>query len=156
MFVVPNPNSPMFFTLCRRKPRTKSVFDRVSSRRHSSVDSSRSYDNQQESVRISNNNQDICTNHLGLTDSTLQLYNNVIMSSNGQDDSTVSFNGDIDDDDSDEYAYFISYCRFFFFPSFLLSAFSLYNISSFLFCLDASSLSCSSFIDFYLSGEKHE
>ncbi len=42
-----------------------------------------------------------------------------------------------------------------------LSSFSLYNISSFLFCLDASSSSsssssCSSFIDFYLSGEKHE
>jgi hypothetical protein len=35
----------------------------------------------------------------------------------------------------------------------------LYNISSFLFCLDASSsssFSCSSFIDFDLLGEKHE
>jgi hypothetical protein len=109
---------------------------------------------------ISNNNkQDIRQNHLDLTDSTLRQYTDMIISSNGEDDSTVSFNGDIDDDDdSDEYAYFI--VHYFFFFSFFLR-FSLYNISSFLFCLDASSSSsslsfCSSFIDFYLSGKKHE
>ncbi|UJR23120.1 hypothetical protein I4U23_026141 [Adineta vaga] len=72
----------------RRVPRKKSVFDRTSSRRYSSVDS--------------NGQQDINPNHLDITDSILRQYNDVINSSNGQDDSTVSFNDDIDDDDDDD------------------------------------------------------
>ncbi|CAF3773395.1 unnamed protein product [Rotaria socialis] len=88
----------------RRTPRTKSLFERMSSRRVSSVDSNCSYDNQEEPTIIYNtNDQEISQIHLDLTDSTLPQYNDVIMSSNEQDDSTVSFNGDIDDDgDSDE------------------------------------------------------
>ncbi|CAF1562698.1 unnamed protein product, partial [Adineta ricciae] len=86
-----------------RTPRTKSLFERMSSRRVSSVDSNCSYDNQEEPTIIYNtNDQEISQIHLDLTDSTLPQYNDVIMSSNEQDDSTVSFNGDIDDDgDSD-------------------------------------------------------
>ncbi|CAF1974790.1 unnamed protein product [Rotaria magnacalcarata] len=88
----------------RRTPRTKSLFERMSSRRVSSVDSNCSYDNQQEPTIISNtDDQEFSQIHLDLTDSALPQYNDVIMSSNEQDDSTVSFNGDIDDDgDSDE------------------------------------------------------
>jgi hypothetical protein len=140
----------MLIVLYRRAPRTKSIHERTS-HRYSLVDSTCSHDNQQELLTISNNKQDIYQNHLDLTDSILRQYNDVIISSNGQDDSTVSFSDDIDDDDSDEYAYFIL-CRPPFFL-FLPSSFSLYNISSFLFCLDAS---CSSFIDLYHLGEKHE
>lgn len=86
----------------RRAPRKKSLFDRTSSRRYSSVDS--------------NGQQVINPNDLDLTDSILRQHNDVINLSNGQDDSTVSFNDDIDDDDddddSDEYGYFILYCLF--------------------------------------------
>ena len=82
----------------RRAPRKKSVFDRTSSRRYSSVDS--------------NGQQVINPNDLDLTDSILRQHNDVINLLNGQDDSTVSFNDDDDDDDSDEYGYFILYCLF--------------------------------------------
>lgn len=113
----------MLIVLNRRTPRTKSVFDRTS-RRYSYIETNCSHDNQEEPITISNTNQDIDQNHLDLTDSTLRQYNDVIISSNGQDDSTVSYSDDIDDDDdSDEYAYFILfYIKFFFFalPSFLL------------------------------------
>ncbi len=117
-----NQMSPMLIVLTRRAPRTKSIFDRTS-HRYSSVDSNCSHDNQQSS----NNKQDMDQNHLDFTDSTLRQSNDVSISSNGQDDSTVSYSDDIDDDDdnSDEYAYFILHCLFslFFFlllPSFLL------------------------------------
>jgi hypothetical protein len=114
----------MLIVLNRRVPRKKSVFDRTS-HRYSTVDSTCSHDNQQESITISNNKEDIYQNDLDLTDSTLRQYNDVIISSNGQDDSTVSFSDEIDDDDdSDEYAYFILHCLFlfffFFFSSFLI------------------------------------
>jgi hypothetical protein len=126
MFVVLIPNISMLIALNRHAPRRKSTFDRTSSRRYSSVDSNCSYDNQQVPIMISNNNkQDIRQNHLDSTDSTLRQYTDMIITSNGEDDSTVSFNGDIDDDDdSDEYAYFIVH-YFFFFSSFLSSSFFL-------------------------------
>jgi hypothetical protein len=115
MFVFLNPNIPVPIVLLRRIPRTKSNFDRTSARRYSSVDSHCSYDNQQEPMTISyNNKQETYSNHLDLTNSTSRQYNDMIISSNGQDESTVSFGGDIDDDDSDEYAYFILHCFFFF------------------------------------------
>jgi len=92
----------LLIILSRRPPRTKSNFDRTSARRHSGFDSTNSYDNHQESLRKQNTYQ----NNLDLTDSTLRQSNDVIISSNGQDESTLSYagGGDIDnDDDSDEY-----------------------------------------------------
>jgi hypothetical protein len=89
----------MLIVLHRRLARTKSTFDRTS-HRYSSIDSNYTHQN-------SNNKDDVDRNDLDLTDSTLRQYNDVIISSNGQDDSTVSFNDDIDDHDSDEYGYFI-------------------------------------------------
>lgn len=92
--------------LYRRAPRTKATIDRTSNRQ-SVIDSNSSSSaaavsssDQQEYV---NNREDNDQNQLDLTDSTLRQYNDVISASNGQDDSTVSF----DDDDSDEYAYLI-------------------------------------------------
>jgi hypothetical protein len=117
----------------RRVPRTKSVLDRTSSRRYSSVDydSNGFYDHEQERMIIdNNNNQDIRHNHLNLIDLILRQHDDAIVSSNGHDDLTVSFDGD---DDSDEYACFILH-RYFFFPC-------IYHHSFFLFCLDASSSS---------------
>lgn len=148
----------MLIALYRRAPRTKATIDRISSRRHSSIDSSCSFDHQPESNIISNtNNQDICQNHLDLTRSTLPQYNDVYMSSNGQDDSTVSFNGDINDNgDSDEYAYFILHCRFliFFLPSLFILLVQYHQVFVLLGCFLI--FFYSSFIDYYLSGEKHE
>lgn len=92
--------------LYRRAPRTKATIDRTSNRQ-SVIDSNSSSaaavtsSDQQEYV---NNREDNDQNQLDLTDSTLRQYNDVISASNGQDDSTVSFD---DDDDSDEYAYLI-------------------------------------------------
>jgi hypothetical protein len=122
-------NVPMLIVLNRRAPRTKSLHDRTS-HRYSIVDSNCSHDNQQEPITISNNKEDIYQNDLDLTDSTLRQYNDVIISSNGQDDSTVSFNDDInDDDDSDEYAYFILHSHGFFFSlSLSLSLPSYFNL----------------------------
>lgn len=122
MFIFLKSNIPIFIILNRRTPRTKSIFDRTSSRRYSSVDSNCSYDNQQVPTIMFNNNnkQDIRQNHLDLTDSTLRQYHDMIISSNGEDDSTVSFSGDIDDDDNDEYALVYFTLLFFsFFSSFL-------------------------------------
>lgn len=84
--------------LYRRAPRTKASIDRTSNRQ-SIIDSTSSHDQQENT----NNKEDNDQNQLDLTDSTLRQCNDVITASNGQDDSTVSF----DDDDSDEYAYFI-------------------------------------------------
>jgi hypothetical protein len=103
----------MLIALNRRAPRTKSVFDRTSSRRYSSIDydSNGFYDNQQEHMIIdNNNNEDIRRNHFNLIDSILRDNDNVLVSLNGHDNSTVPFDDDDDDDndnDSDEYACFI-------------------------------------------------
>jgi hypothetical protein len=108
----------MLIVLPRREPRRKSNYDRTSARHYTSFDTNSGYDNQQEATTTFNNKQDIYRNNLDLTDSTLRQYNDMIISSNGQDESTVSFGGDIDDDDdSDEYAYFILHYLFFFFRS---------------------------------------
>ncbi|CAF3636334.1 unnamed protein product [Rotaria sordida] len=88
--------------LSRRVPRTKSVFDRTSSRRYSSVDfeSNGFYDNQQERMITDNtNNGNIRQKNLHLIDSILRQNDDTIISLNGHDDLTVSFDGD---DDSDE------------------------------------------------------
>jgi hypothetical protein len=113
----------MLIALTRRVPRTKSVFERTSSRRYSSFDydSNGFYDDQQESMIIDNGDGD--QNHLNSINSILGQNDDAIVSSNGHDDSTVSFDGD---DISDEYACFILYTLF---------LFSLYI--SFLLCLDA-------------------
>jgi hypothetical protein len=152
----------MLIVLNRRAPRTKSLHDRTS-HRYSIVDSNCSHDNQQEPITISNNKQDIYQNDLDLTDSTLRQYNDVIISSNGQDDSTVSFSDDInDDDDSDEYAYFILHSPRFFFLSLSLPSFLLHSpctvlaVFCFAWMLLVLLLLVHHFIDFYLSGEKHE
>ncbi|CAF1022438.1 unnamed protein product [Adineta steineri] len=88
----------------RRAPRKKSLMNRTTSHRYSSVDSNYMHDNhQQESMLTHDNKQNIFQNHMDLTDSVFRQYDDVISSSNGQDDSTVSFNDDIDgDDDNDE------------------------------------------------------
>lgn len=100
MFFLPN-KFPMLIAFNRRVPRTKSVFDRTSTRRYSSVDYDTNgfYDNHQE------HKEAIRQNHLNLLDTILRQNDDVIASLNGHENSTVSF--DNDDDDSDEYACFI-------------------------------------------------
>jgi hypothetical protein len=99
----------MLIALNRRVPRTKSVFDRTSSRRYSSVDcdSNGFYDNQQE------HNEDIRQNHLNFIDSRLRQNDDDILSLNGHENLTMSFDGD---NDSDEYACFILQNAIFFSP----------------------------------------
>jgi hypothetical protein len=97
----------MLIALNRCVPCTKSMFGRTSSRYNSSFDydSNGFYDNQQHHMTINNNkNQDICQHRLNLIDSILRQNDDAIVSSNGHDDLTVSLD---DDDDTDEYAYFI-------------------------------------------------
>jgi hypothetical protein len=90
----------MLIAFNRRTPRTKSVFDRTSSRRYSSLDydSNGSYDNHQE------HNEDIYQNGF---DSVLRQNDDAILSLNGHDI-------DGDDDNSDEYACFIFMKCYFF------------------------------------------
>ncbi|CAF3328465.1 unnamed protein product [Rotaria sp. Silwood1] len=86
----------------RRVPRTKSVFDRTSSRRYSSVDFETNgfYDSQQERMITDNiNNGNIRQKNLHLIDSILRQHDDAIVSLNGHDDFTASLD---DDDDSDE------------------------------------------------------
>ncbi|CAF0802364.1 unnamed protein product [Rotaria sp. Silwood1] len=86
----------------RRVPRTKSVFDRTSSRRYSSVDFETNgfYDSQQERMITDNiNNGNIRQKNLHLIDSILRQHDDAIVSLNGHDDLTASLD---DDDDSDE------------------------------------------------------
>ena len=105
----------MLIVLRRRAPRTKSITDRTL-QGYILVDSSHCHD---QAVNL-NNKEDTNVNNLDLTDSTLRKDNDVIISSNGQDDSTVSF----DDDESDGYAYFILhrslYLHLFVLPSLLV------------------------------------
>jgi hypothetical protein len=104
----------MLIAFGRRAPRTKSIFDRASSR------CSLPADNQYEYSTMGNKNQ----NHLDLIDSIPRQYNNTIVSSNEHYDSNVSVDSDTD---NDEYACSILFCLSFFLPS----LFSLYNTSSF-------------------------
>jgi len=108
----------MLIALNRRVPRTKSVFDRTSSRRYSSVDcdSNGFYDNQQEC------NEDIRQNHLNLIDSRLRQNEDAILSLNGHENLTMPFDGD---NDSDEYACFILQNAIFFSP-YAFTFFALY------------------------------
>lgn len=94
----------MLVVLYRRVPRTKATIDRTSNRQ-SIIDSNSpsSPSSSSDHHHHPHPHQDNDQNQLDLTDSTLRQYNDVITASNGQDDSTVSF----DDDDSDEYAYLI-------------------------------------------------
>ncbi len=97
---------PLLIAFNRRVPRTKSVFDRTSSRRYSSLDydSNGFYDNHQEQMIIdNNNNEDIRQNHFHLLDSILRQNDDVFVSMNGHENFTVTFDDD-DEDDSDEYA----------------------------------------------------
>ncbi|CAF4346893.1 unnamed protein product, partial [Rotaria sp. Silwood2] len=90
------------YVLHKRVPRTKSVFDRTSSRRYSSVDfdSNGFYDNQQERMITDNtNNGNIRQKNLHLIDSILRQSDDAIVSLNGHDDLTASLD---DEDDSDE------------------------------------------------------
>jgi hypothetical protein len=102
----------MLIAFNRRVPRTKSVFDRTSSRRYSSLDydSNGYYDHHQQQQQyhsiIDNNNNNTngngCQNHFHFIDSIIGHNDDGSLIFNGHDDFTVSF-GD-DDDDSDEYA----------------------------------------------------
>ncbi|CAF3366099.1 unnamed protein product [Rotaria socialis] len=86
----------------RRIPRTKSIFERTSSRRYSSVDLEPNgfCDNQQERMINDNTNHGhIRQNHLHFIDSILRQNDDAIVSSNGHDESTISFDGE---DNSDE------------------------------------------------------
>ncbi|CAF3896572.1 unnamed protein product [Rotaria magnacalcarata] len=86
----------------RRIPRTKSVFDRTSSRRYSSVDFQTNgfCDNQQERMLNDNTNHGHTRqNHLHFIDSILRQNDDATVSSNGHDESTISFDGE---DNSDE------------------------------------------------------
>ncbi|CAF3336984.1 unnamed protein product [Rotaria sp. Silwood1] len=90
------------YVLHKRVPRTKSVFDRTSSRRYSSVDFETNgfYDSQQERMITDNiNNGNIRQKNLHLIDSILRQHDDAIVSLNGHDDLTASLD---DDDDSDE------------------------------------------------------
>lgn len=96
----------MLIAFTRRVPRTKSVFDRTSSRRYSSLDydSNGYYDHQQTHIIIDkNNNEDIRQNHLNYIDSIVGHNDDGTILYNGHDNLTISFDND-DDDDSDEYA----------------------------------------------------
>jgi len=96
----------MLIAFNRRVPRTKSVFDRTSSRRYSSLDydSNGYYDHQQEHMIIdNNNNEDIHQNHLNFIDSIVGHNDDGTILLNGYDNLTISFDDD-DDNDSDEYA----------------------------------------------------
>ena len=101
----PDTISPMLTALNRRVPRTKSVFDRTSSRRYSSVDydSNGSYDNLPEYHTNGHNaHHDFSTNHSNGIDSRLQPDDAMLVPSNGYHDALASCNGG--DDDTDEYA----------------------------------------------------
>lgn len=96
----------MLIALNRRVPRTKSIFDRTSSRRNSSVeyDPSGYYDTQHECVIIDNHNHNGNghSNHFNLTDSMLRQNNDEAMGlSNECDAVSILFD---EEDDSDEYA----------------------------------------------------
>lgn len=96
----------MLVALNRRVPRTKSVFDRTSSRRYSCVDLDTNgyYDKQQERVVIENShNGHSRQNTLNLIDSILRPNDDAGVPLNGHDDFTVLF--DVDDE-IDEYACF--------------------------------------------------
>lgn len=98
----PYTKNPMLIALNRRVPRTKSIFDRTSSRRYSSVeyDANGFYDTQQECMTVHNNhNGDNHENHLN---STLRQNDaEAMVSSNECDVVTILFD---DEDDNDEYA----------------------------------------------------
>jgi hypothetical protein len=89
----------MLIALNRRVPRTKSIFDRTSSRRYSSVeyDGNGFYDTQQECMIIHNNHNG--DNHLNST--LRQNDDEAMVSSNECDVVTILFD---DEDNNDEYA----------------------------------------------------
>lgn len=96
----------MLIALNRRIPRTKSVFERTSSRRYSSFDYDLNvYDNNHndEQIIIDNNNnpEDIRQNHLNLIDTILRQNEDGFVSLNGHENFIISFNNN---DDNDEYA----------------------------------------------------
>ena len=94
----------MLTALNRRVPRTKSVFDRTSSRRYSSVDydSNGSYDNLHEYHTNGHHvHHDFSMNHSNGIDSRLQPDDAMLVPSNGHHDLLAPCNGD---DDTDEYA----------------------------------------------------
>ena len=99
----------MLIAFIRRVPRTKSVFDRTSSRRYSSLDydSNGYYDQHQHHPIIDNNNNNTNgngrQNHFHFIDSIIGHNDDGTLLYNGHGDLTVTF-GDDDDDDSDEYA----------------------------------------------------
>jgi hypothetical protein len=105
---------PMLIAFNRRVPRTKSVFDRTSSRRYSSLDydSNGYYDHQQEHPIIDNNNNNGHSrqNHLHFIDSIIGHNDDGMILFNGHDNLTVSF--DDNEDDSDEYA--LAFLSFFY------------------------------------------
>ena len=97
----------MPIALNRRVPRTKSVFDRTSSRRYSSLDfgSNDFYDTHKQNIIVhSVNNGNMCQNYLNLINSVLRPNDDAIISSNGHDDFTISL---ANENDSDEYEYCI-------------------------------------------------
>lgn len=87
----------------RRVPRTKSSFDRTSSRRYSSLDYDTNgyYDHQAERMII--DSEDIHRTHWSFIDSNFRTNDDDdgVFASNGHDNGTVSF--DDDNDHSDEY-----------------------------------------------------
>ena len=92
----------MLLALTRRVPRTKSIFDRTSSRRYSSLDYDTNgyYDHQMEQMIIERD--DIHRNHLNFIDSTYRTDDDAVFVSNGHDNGIVPYNDD--DNDNDEYA----------------------------------------------------
>jgi hypothetical protein len=113
---------PMLMALNRRAPRTKSVFDRTSSRRYSSIDyDSNGFDDNESQLHNhdTNHRTHFVANHLNLLDSIFQQqqqqqyqqqYDDNFTVGNGQYDLTSAFDDD-DNDNNDgnihEYACFI-------------------------------------------------
>lgn len=96
----------MLIAFNRRIPRTKSILERTSSRRYSSVDfgSNGFCDNQHERIAHDNtSNGHTRQNHLHFIDAILRQNDDVVVPSNGHDELAVPCDGD---DNSDEYACF--------------------------------------------------